>query len=69
MSWLSYSKIILEKVSFDQRIFRKELRKSLARLSREEIRKLESWCISNFNVLLSYIAVVEISEYLTLHQS
>jgi hypothetical protein len=69
MSWLSYSKIILEKVSFDQRIFRKELRKSLARLSREEIRKLESWCISNFNVLLSYIAVVEISDYLTLHQS
>ena len=64
MSWLSYSKIILEKVSFDQRIFRKELRKSLGRLSGDEIRKLESWCIANFNALLSYIAVTEISEYL-----
>ncbi len=69
MSWLSYSKIILEKVSFDQRIFRKELRKSLARLSKEEIKKLEAWCVSNFNVLLSYIAVTEISEYLAVHQS
>ena len=68
MSWLSYSKIILEKVSFDQKIFRKELRKSLARLSREEIKKLESWIIDNFNVLLSYIAVTEISEYLAVQQ-
>jgi hypothetical protein len=68
MSWLSYSKIILEKVSFDQRIFRKELRKSLARLSKEEIKKLEAWCIANFNVLLSYIAVTEISEYLSIQQ-
>lgn len=68
MSWLSYSKIILEKVSFDQKIFRKELRKSLARLSKEEIRKLESWIIDNFNVILSYIAVTEISEYLAIQQ-
>ncbi len=65
MSWLSYSKIILEKVSFDQKIFRKELRKSLARLSRDEIRKLESWCQSNFNTFLSHIAVVEITDYLS----
>ncbi|MCB0668980.1 MAG: hypothetical protein KDC80_24315 [Saprospiraceae bacterium] len=68
MSWLSYSKIILEKVSFDQKIFRKELRKSLARLSREEIKKLESWIIDNFNIILSYIAVTEISEYLSVQQ-
>lgn len=68
MSWLSYSKIILEKVSFDQKIFRKELRKSLARLSREEIKKLESWIIDNFNIILSFIAVTEISEYLSVQQ-
>ena len=67
MSWLSYSKIILQKVSFDQRIFRKELRKSLGKLSREEIKKLESWCVANFNTLLSFIAVTEISDYLQGH--
>ena len=68
MSWLSYSKIILEKVSFDQKIFRKELRKSLSRLSKEEIKKLESWIIDNFNVILSYIAVTEISDYLSIQR-
>ncbi len=65
-SWLAYSKTILEKVSFDQKIFRKELRKSLVRLTREEIQKLESWCIENLNVILSYIAVAEIAAYLDL---
>ncbi len=66
-SWLSYSKTILEKVSFDQGIFRKELRKSLKRLTREEVRKLEDWCINNLNLFVSLIAVREISEHLALN--
>ncbi len=65
-SWLSYSKTILEKVSFDQKIFRKELRKSLGRLTREEIRKLEAWCINNLNLLLATIAIKEITDYLSI---
>ena len=68
-SWLAYSKLILEKVSFDQKIFRKELRKSLVRLSVEEIRKLESWCSDNFNSILSIIATREISAYLAVQNS
>ena len=66
-SWLSYSKTILQKVSFDQKIFRKELRKSLAHLTREEISKLEQWCVNNFNTILSYIAITEISNYLAVN--
>jgi len=65
-SWLAYSKTILEKVSFDQKIFRKELRKSLSKLTREEIRKLEAWCINNFGLLYSTIAVREIGAYLSM---
>ena len=68
-SWLAYSKLILEKVSFDQKIFRKELRKSLVRLSAEEIRKLESWCSDNLNSILSIIAAREISAYLAVQNS
>ncbi len=67
-SWLSYSKTILQKVSFDQKIFRKELKKSLSHLTREEIKKLEQWCVSNFNTILSYIAITEISDYLAMQQ-
>jgi hypothetical protein len=68
-SWLAYSKLILEKVSFDQKIFRKELRKSLVRLSAEEIRKLESWCSDNLNTILSIIATREITAYLAVQNS
>ena len=68
-SWLAYSKLILEKVSFDQKIFRKELRKSLVRLSAEEIRKLESWCSDNLNSILSIIASREITAYLAVQNS
>lgn len=67
-SWLAYSKIILEKVSFDPKIFRKELRKSLVRLSREEINKLQGWCEENLRPILTYIAVSEISDYLSIDQ-
>jgi hypothetical protein len=44
MSWLEYSKVVLEKVRFDRRLFRKELRKSLRWLSHLERLQLLSWC-------------------------
>ena len=36
--------------------------------AQDEIKKLESWIIDNFNIILSYIAVTEISEYLSVQQ-
>ncbi len=43
MTMLEYTKIILEKVSFDPRIFRKELRKSVNYVTKEEYGHLKAW--------------------------
>ena len=45
---LNYTKFILEKVSFDQQLFEKELRKNIAELIREEIKELKVWCYEKF---------------------
>jgi len=39
----NYCKVILDKVSFDRSLFRKEYRKSLRVLSDDEGRALRSW--------------------------
>jgi len=46
---LEYVKLILEKVSFDQYLFEKELRKSLRELIKEEIAELKKWCYERFS--------------------
>ena len=46
---LNYVKVILTKVSFDQHLFEKELRKALTRLSPEEVEHLRSWCFNTFS--------------------
>lgn len=46
-----YTKEILTKVSFDRALFRKELKKSVRWLKREERRLLKVWCISTFGSL------------------
>lgn len=61
--WLRYSQTILQKVSFDKDIFRKELRKALKRLSPVERKDLEAWCINSFNLPLALIAIQMIQEY------
>lgn len=43
-----YSKMILEKVSFEPRIFKKELRKALRQLPKEEYKQLMNWCKEKF---------------------
>lgn len=48
---LEYSKIILEKVSFDQKLFRKEYRKAVKMLNEEEAGKLHEWCLKHFGPL------------------
>jgi hypothetical protein len=45
---LEYFKMILKKVSFDKRLFEKELRKAIATLVRNEIDDLRRWCYAQF---------------------
>jgi len=46
---LIYSKTILRKVSFDARLFQKELKKALNTLSEHEARELKHWVLRNFH--------------------
>ncbi len=45
---LNYFKTILSRVSFDARIFEKELRKAIKSLIADELTELRSWCYTNF---------------------
>lgn len=44
MTWFAYSQCVLEKVSFDNALFRKELRKLLRYLPVGERIQLLRWC-------------------------
>lgn len=53
---LSYVKTILSKVSFDKKLFEKELLKAIAMLIPVEIEELRRWCFEKFgNVYNSII--------------
>ena len=45
---LNYVKKVLTKVSFDARLFEKELRKAIKMLVAEELRDLKQWCYNRF---------------------
>ena len=45
---LEYVKTILKKVSFDRKLFEKELKKAIASLIPKEIRELKNWCYDQF---------------------
>lgn len=45
---LEYFKTILSKVSFDKRLFEKELRKAIKALVAHEVNLLKDWCYQNF---------------------
>lgn len=45
---LEMSKTVLEKVSFDRNLFKKELLKSKKWLQRDELLLLKTWCIATF---------------------
>ncbi len=45
---LNYCKKILTRVSFDAKLFEKELRKAIKVLIAEELQDLRNWCYSNF---------------------
>ena len=46
---LNYVKTVLSRVSFDARLFEKELRKAIKMLLAEEIKDLRNWCYQNFS--------------------
>jgi hypothetical protein len=48
MKMLSYVKHILTRVSFDAKLFEKELRKAIKMLIAEEVQELQSWCYANY---------------------
>ncbi len=48
---LKYAKVILTKVSFDARLFEKELRKAIKTLLKHERTELEIWCYEKFGNL------------------
>jgi len=50
-SRLEYAKTILQKVSFDARLFRKEFKKSLTWVSAEERSLLREWVVVNYRHL------------------
>jgi hypothetical protein len=45
-SFLEYTKYILERVSFDLELLKKEYKKALKVLEREEVNVLNSWILS-----------------------
>ena len=46
---LEYCKTVLAKVSFDKKLFEKELKKALKSLVPEEIKQLREWCYQHFS--------------------
>jgi predicted GTPase len=47
---LEYFKIILEKVSFDAKLFEKELLKAISQLLKPDIIALKKWCYAQFGM-------------------
>ncbi len=58
---LDYTKELLRKVSFDVKLFRKELAKAYQNLVEEDIEELRNWVVANFGekYLLNPIFVVK----------
>lgn len=48
MTMLEYCKLILQKVSFDISLFRKEFLKAISNLLPEEVNELKTWCLATF---------------------
>ena len=53
---LDYVKIILQKVSFNEHLFERELNKSVKSLLREDVLELKKWCYEHFSD--SYLTIL-----------
>jgi len=45
---LKYTKTVLQKVSFNKELFKRELQKSKRWLRKDEVIVLQTWCVINF---------------------
>jgi len=54
---LEFCKKVLEKVSFDQNLFKKELKKAIKWVKTEELEVLRRWCLIKFGSL--YRSLIE----------
>ena len=55
MTTLDYVKVILQKVSFDAKLFEKELRKAIKTLVTDEIKELRAWCSEQFGLMYNQL--------------
>ncbi|MFD1816824.1 hypothetical protein [Pseudarcicella hirudinis] len=55
MTTIEYVKMILSKVSFDAKLFEKELKKAVKSLVIEEIKQLRDWCYEQFGMIYRQI--------------
>lgn len=55
MTTLDYVKVILQKVSFDAKLFEKELRKAIKTLVADEIKELRTWCSEQFGIIYNQL--------------
>lgn len=53
LSMLEYSKVILSKISFDKKLFKKEYRKAFRYLDSNERLALKHWVRAQWNVVLT----------------
>jgi len=52
---LEYVKIILKKVSFDRKLFEKELKKAIMVLVPKDLKELKKWCYEQFGHIYNVI--------------
>lgn len=52
---LEYVKTVLSKVSFDRKLFEKELKKAIGLLVPQELKELKSWCYRKFGDIYQQI--------------
>ncbi len=50
MQMFEYSKLVLQKVSFSEVLFEKELQKAKSFITSTEIKEFRAWCITEFGV-------------------
>ncbi|MFN8345480.1 MAG: hypothetical protein U0X91_10775 [Spirosomataceae bacterium] len=60
---LEFIKTVLVKVSFDRKLFEKELRKALKVLLPEDVKQLKLWCYEHFSDRYHFVLNRYFSKY------